>query len=70
MRRLATFAQHLDGVGKSLTASVKAYNQAVGSFDSRLTVQARALAKLDLADVPAVRDVELTPRSVRYEETD
>ncbi|SEA30208.1 DNA recombination protein RmuC [Bowdeniella nasicola] len=70
VRRLATFAQHLDGVGKSLDGSIKAYNKAVGSFDSRLTVHARALADLGVADVPQVRQVEVAPRTVSYQDED
>ncbi|MDO5701063.1 MAG: DNA recombination protein RmuC [Bowdeniella nasicola] len=66
LRRLTTFAKHLDNVGKSLGSSVTAYNQAVGSFDSRLTVQARSLAELGLGDVPEVRRVDHSARSVSY----
>lgn len=66
VKRLSTFAGHLDGVGKSLQSSVESYNKAVGSFDKRLTVHARALAELDLGDVPEVRQVDVAPRSVTY----
>jgi DNA recombination protein RmuC len=42
-KRLATFAAHLAKLGRSLDSSVGAYNDAVGSFESRVLVQARKL---------------------------
>ena len=42
-KRLATFAAHLGKVGKGLTSAVGSYNEAVGSFESRVVVQARKL---------------------------
>ncbi|PHP53609.1 DNA recombination protein RmuC [Actinomyces ruminis] len=40
--RLGTVAKHLDALGAALTRSVIAYNQAVGSIESRLLVTARS----------------------------
>lgn len=40
--RLGTVAKHLDTLGSALTRSVTAYNQAVGSMESRLLVTARS----------------------------
>ncbi|MBM6978265.1 MAG: DNA recombination protein RmuC [Actinomyces succiniciruminis] len=40
--RLGTVARHLDTLGSALTRSVTAYNQAVGSMESRLLVTARS----------------------------
>jgi DNA recombination protein RmuC len=37
--RLATFAKHLSGLGKKLNTAVKGYNDAVGSWESRLNPQ-------------------------------
>jgi DNA recombination protein RmuC len=42
-KRLATFAGHLARVGRSLGSAVGSYNEAVGSFESRVLVQARRL---------------------------
>ena len=38
--------RHLDKVGRSLTASVTAYNQAVGTLETRVLVSARKLSAL------------------------
>ncbi len=44
-RRLGTFAAHLDRVGARLRGAVGAYNEAVGSFDSRVLPSARRLRR-------------------------
>jgi DNA recombination protein RmuC len=46
---------HLDRLGRSLTSSVKAYNQAVGSLERQVLPSARRLRELD------VTDAEITP---------
>ncbi len=63
--RIATLGGHLDKVGRSLTAAVGAYNQAVGSLESRVLVAARRFGDLDVteAELPMPRVVETTPRS-------
>ena len=42
--------RHLERVGKSLTAAVGAYNQTVGSLESRVLVSARRLAELGIVE--------------------
>ena len=42
-KRLGTFAGHLAKVGRGLSSAVGSYNEAVGSFESRVVVQARKL---------------------------
>jgi DNA recombination protein RmuC len=59
--RLAGLGRHVERVGKSLTAAVGAYNQAVGSLESRVLVSARRLSQLGIVDAdlpspPAVLD--------------
>ncbi|TAM88705.1 MAG: DNA recombination protein RmuC [Jatrophihabitans sp.] len=49
-RRLSTMTTHLDRVGKSLGAAVGAFNQSVGSFETRVLPKARQLR--DLGAVP------------------
>ena len=44
--RLCTMGGHLDRVGRSLTASVSAYNRAVGSLENRVLVSARRFSDL------------------------
>src|SRR5215470_4525624 len=43
--RLSGLGRHLDKLGRSLSASVGAYNQAVGSLESRVLVTARRLSE-------------------------
>ncbi len=44
--RMATFADHLGGVGSNLSAAMKAFNAAVGSFEQLLLPGARRFAEL------------------------
>lgn len=63
--RLGTMAGHLDKVGRSLRASVEAYNSTVGSWESRVMVSARRLGELNgMADMEAPSPVEAMPRSL------
>jgi DNA recombination protein RmuC len=48
--RLGGLGRHLDKVGKSLTNAVGAYNQAVGTMESRVLVSARRLSSLGLVE--------------------
>ncbi|WP_228560166.1 DNA recombination protein RmuC [Catenulispora pinisilvae] len=64
--RLNTMSGHLDRVGKGLNSAVAAYNQSVGSLETRVLVTARRLNELGLVDeelaVPA--QVESQPRTL------
>jgi DNA recombination protein RmuC len=53
--RIGSLGKHVDQMGKSLTRTVSAYNQAVGSLESRVLVTARRLNGL------GVTDAELSP---------
>lgn len=46
--RIGTMGAHLDKLGRALTSGVNAYNQAIGSLETRVLVSARGFA--DLAD--------------------
>ena len=48
--RLAIYANHITGVGKSLDAAVKSYNRSVGSFQSRVLAQARRMEDLSVVE--------------------
>ena len=52
------FTEHFDDVRKKLDGAVQAYNQAAGSFESRVLVSARRLQDLDVTTAP-----ELPPPS-------
>ncbi|MGH3368141.1 MAG: DNA recombination protein RmuC [Nocardioidaceae bacterium] len=58
--RLATVSDHLDKLGRSLTSSVRAYNQAVGSVETRVLVSARRMRDLKVtqADLAAPTPVD------------
>ena len=64
--RLGSMAGHLDRVGRSLNASVVAYNQAMGSLEGRVLVSARRFADLGVTSEPLAepRQVETVPRSL------
>ena len=53
--RLGSMAGHLDRVGRSLNASVVAYNQAMGSLEGRVLVSARRFAELGVTSEAARR---------------
>ncbi len=63
-QRLGVFGGHLSKVGSSLEASVKAYNQAVGSLESRVLVTSRRFHDLQVVDesVLAPDAIDLAPR--------
>jgi DNA recombination protein RmuC len=64
--RLGSMAGHLDRVGRSLNASVVAYNQAMGSLEGRVLVSARRFADLGVTSetLEGPRQVETVPRSL------
>lgn len=64
--RLGSMAGHLDRVGRSLNASVLAYNQAMGSLEGRVLVSARRFADLGVTSesLPEPRQVETVSRSL------
>ena len=45
-KRLGTLAGNLDKMGRSLTSTVRAYNSALGSLETRVLVQARRFERL------------------------
>ncbi|MCY4599038.1 MAG: DNA recombination protein RmuC [Acidobacteria bacterium] len=48
--RLRTYAGHVDKMGRGLRSAVDAYNDGVGSFQSRVLVQARRFEELSATD--------------------
>jgi len=64
--RLAGLGRHVDRLGRSLTASVTAYNQAVGSLENRVLVSARKLNEFGVvgAELAAPEPVSETTRGL------
>jgi DNA recombination protein RmuC len=66
--RLGKFAGMLSTVGKRLNSSVDAYNQAVGSFDTRVLVTARKLSDHGVASeatpLEQPQQIDVVPRVV------
>lgn len=61
--RLGMVGKHLDGLGRSLTGAVGAYNKAVGSMESRVLVSARRMRDLEVTDkeMPILTGLVATP---------
>jgi DNA recombination protein RmuC len=63
--RLATLAGHVAKLGKSLDGAVGAYNEAVGSLESRVLVTARQFPELGVAAAREIGELEPIQRSTR-----
>jgi len=64
-QRLATFAEHLSKLGKSLDNSVSHYNRAVASFDTRVLPGAKKFTEMGIHDkkeIPAAEPIEKRTR--------
>ncbi len=63
-QRLATLGSHFDKLGRSLTSSVKAYNSAVATLESRVMVSARRFRDLEVTeeDIPQLDPLGETTR--------
>jgi DNA recombination protein RmuC len=67
--RLAVFADRFDEVRKRLDGAVQAYNEAAGSFESRILVSARRLRELEVttaAELPPADPIERVPRVLKH----
>ncbi len=64
--RLAGLGKHVDRLGHALTKAVSAYNQTVGSLESRVLVSARRLNDLGVVgeDISPLEPVEETARAL------
>jgi DNA recombination protein RmuC len=67
--RLGTLVGHFMKLGRSLESSVKAYNDTVGSMESRVLVTARKLSEHGAVaadqELPEPQQIETAPRSVQ-----
>jgi DNA recombination protein RmuC len=64
--RLGGLGRHVDGLGRALSRAVAAYNQTVGSLETRVLVSARKMNDLGLVNTPLDQPalVEDVPRLV------
>ncbi len=71
--RLATMAEHIGKVGKGLTDATKAYNDAIGSLETRVLVSARRFKELGAAgrkdEIKELSPVEVSTRMLQAPET-
>src|SRR5215813_9401247 len=68
--RLRKLATHISAIGTNLDRAVDAYNQAVGSLESRVLVSARKFAELGAPvaeDIPEVAPIETTARALSFD---
>lgn len=68
LKRLNVAAEHLGGLRKGLGAAVKSYNEFIGSFDSRVMVQARKMQEMGVEpglDIAAPEELMLDMRESR-----
>jgi DNA recombination protein RmuC len=63
--RLCTFAGHLGKVGKGIQDATKAYNAAVGSYETRLEPSARKLTELGAASEKELPDIARAEEPLR-----
>lgn len=59
--RLATLGTHLDKLGRQIGGTARAYNQVVGSLESRVLVSARRFAELGVVDAPVEAPASIDP---------
>ena len=63
--RVARFTDYFDDLRRKLDGAVQAYNQAAGSFESRVLVSARRLRELDVTtspEIPVAEPIDTVPR--------
>ena len=66
--RLAIFAGHLNDIRKRLDGAVQSYNQAAGSFESRVLVTARRMKELKVTtaeELPPAESIDTVPRVLK-----
>ena len=67
-KRLLTFTDHIEGVGKNLQKAMSGYDAAVGSLQKSVLPAARKFKELQAAtglqDVPDLKVIEQNPRAL------
>ena len=67
--RLAVFSEHLAKLGKSIDSSAKHFNNAVGSFDTRILPSARKFKELGINEKKSINQPEQVETATRSLET-
>ena len=63
VKRVATFVGYFNDVGDKLAGATKKYNEAIGSFESRLLVSANRVAALVVVEpVKGGEQIDIQPR--------
>lgn len=68
-QRLAVFSDHLAKLGKSMDSSAKHFNNAVGSFDTRIIPSARKFKELGISEKKSLKQPEQIETATRSLET-
>jgi DNA recombination protein RmuC len=66
--RMRVVAEHVERLGHALSRAVEAYNQTVGSMETRLLTAARRLRDLGAGngkDLPEIEGIDRVPRDAR-----
>lgn len=68
-KRMKTFLEHLEKIGKSLSTSVKSYNEACASLETRLIPQAKKFERLEPSLQPINNPyfIDTQPRQIHQE---
>jgi DNA recombination protein RmuC len=71
-KRLSDMGGHLSNLAKGLNSATQAYNQAIGTLESRVLVSARKFQQLGAtgpdAEIPELPQIETTPRLLQSPE--
>lgn len=71
-KRITTFANHMDGVGRGLNTALNKYNEAVGSLEKSVLPGARKLKEMhvqvDSKEIPDLSQIETIPRALTSDE--
>ena len=68
--RIAVLASHFSALRKSLDGAVRAYNDAVGSFETRVLVSARKFKELGAVPQGEIEPLERIDRAARRPDAD
>lgn len=71
-RRLTTFGEHIDGIGRGLKTALNKYNDAVGSLERSVLPAARKLKEMHVQveskDIPEIAPIDTIPRQLTSDE--